>query len=29
MQPMFFRTPPSFEEILSSLSELEGRINEN
>ena len=27
MQPMFFSTPPSFQEILSSLPELEERIN--
>ena len=27
MRPMFFRTPPSFEEILSSLPEMEAQIN--
>lgn len=27
MQPMFFRTPPTFEEILSSLPDLEAEIN--
>ncbi len=27
MRPMFFRTPPPFEEILSSLPELEAQIN--
>ncbi len=27
MRPMFFREPPSFEEILSSLPEMEARIN--
>jgi hypothetical protein len=27
MRPMFFRTPPSFEEILSSLREVEAQIN--
>ena len=28
MQPMFFREPPPFEEILAHLPELENRINE-
>ncbi len=28
MQPMFFREPPPFEQILARLSELENRINE-
>ena len=27
MRPMFFRTPPSFEEILASLPEMEAQIN--
>ena len=27
MQPMFFRTPTPFEEILSSLPEMEAQIN--